>query len=150
MVMLSSITLSFCQEQNCCERGNKLKLAANVSLDEVIRDDQWFAREAFWQREIRQQGTLRGLERSGSRNPLGASLCSRRVRGTCLRYQYHQDRKAFDRDRQRSRAVQRKGYKVLQYSGGEIWRDPIRTSSDLYEHLVEAERELEKKSAVQA
>lgn len=68
----------------------------------------------------------------------------------CDGYQYHQDRKAFERDRQRSRAFQRKGCKVLQYSGGEIWRDPIRTSSDLYEHLVEGERELEKKSTVHA
>jgi hypothetical protein len=56
----------------------------------------------------------------------------------CDSYMYHENRQAFDHDRQRSRAFQRKGYKVLQYSGGEIRRDPIRSSSELYDHLTEA------------
>ncbi len=54
----------------------------------------------------------------------------------CDSYQYHDNKKTFDHDRQRSRVLQRRGFKVLQYSGGEICRDPIQTSLDLYKHLT--------------
>lgn len=55
----------------------------------------------------------------------------------CDSYKFHERRTAFDHDRQRSRAFQRKGFRVLQYSGGEIWRDPIRGSYELYDHLTD-------------
>ena len=53
----------------------------------------------------------------------------------CDSYQYHDNKQSFDRDRQRSRSLQSLGFKVLQYSGGEIYNDPIQTSFDLYTHL---------------
>jgi hypothetical protein len=54
----------------------------------------------------------------------------------CDSYQHHDSKRAFDSDRRRSRAFQRKSFRVLQYSGGEIWRDPIRTSYELHDHLT--------------
>src|SRR5882724_3522860 len=55
----------------------------------------------------------------------------------CDSYQYRDNKERFDHDRQRSRALQRRSFKVLQYSGGEIYRDPIRTSFDLYDYLTD-------------
>ena len=55
--------------------------------------------------------------------------------GECDSYQYHYNKESFDYDRQRSRALQSLGFKVLQYSGGEIYNDPIHTSYELYDHL---------------
>ena len=62
----------------------------------------------------------------------------------CDSYQYHENNKSFDYDRQRSRALQLLGFKVLQYSGGEIFRDPIRASYELYDYLSD---EIEKPEA---
>jgi hypothetical protein len=59
----------------------------------------------------------------------------------CDSYAHHDNRKAFDYDRRRSRVFQRKGFGVLQFSGGEIYRDPIGISSELYDRLTdEAEK----------
>jgi hypothetical protein len=63
----------------------------------------------------------------------------------CDSYQYHDNKDTFDRDRKRSRYLQRKGYKVLQYSGGEIFRDPIRTSSELFDIIMDEYERVNKK-----
>lgn len=59
-----------------------------------------------------------------------------RVIVECDSYQYHDNKESFDYDRQRSRVLQRLGFKVLQYSGGEICKDPIRTSFELYDYFM--------------
>jgi len=58
----------------------------------------------------------------------------------CDSYQYHDNREAFDRDRRRSRALQALGFKVLRYSGGEIYNQPCATSVEVLKFLLE-ERE---------
>lgn len=71
-----------------------------------------------------------------------SDLC---IIGECDSYQYHDNKKSFNSDRQRSRALQDLGFKVLQYSGGEIYSDPIHTSFELYNHLCS---ELERHSKI--
>jgi hypothetical protein len=54
----------------------------------------------------------------------------------CDSYSYHDNHSSFDSDRQRSRAFQAAGFRVLQYSGGEIYRDPAKVAFDLYSELL--------------
>jgi len=55
----------------------------------------------------------------------------------CDSYQFHDNREKFDRDRARSRALQKRGFKVLQYSGGEITRKPVDISLSFYMDVLE-------------
>jgi hypothetical protein len=53
----------------------------------------------------------------------------------CDGFQYHSSKSAFINDRKRDRLLKSEGYEVLRYSGSEIHKDPISTSSDLFEFL---------------
>ena len=53
----------------------------------------------------------------------------------CDGFDYHSDREAFARDRQRDRALKAHGYDVLRYAGTEIYRNPVQASSDLFDYL---------------
>jgi hypothetical protein len=53
----------------------------------------------------------------------------------CDGYQYHSDKEAFKRDRQRDRALKARGYDVLRYTGSEIFNDPVNTSYELATYL---------------
>lgn len=46
----------------------------------------------------------------------------------------------FTQDRKRDRALQKRGFQVLRYSGSEIYTDPIGVSYDLLGHLWEFEK----------
>ena len=63
-----------------------------------------------------------------------------RVIVECDGFQYHEEKQAFIRDRKRDRALVFNGYRVLRYSGSEIYADPIAASVDLAEHLWSIER----------
>ncbi len=54
----------------------------------------------------------------------------------CDSYTYHDNHKSFDTDRKRSRALQAKGFQVLQISGGELYREPVKTVTDLHKFLL--------------
>jgi hypothetical protein len=53
----------------------------------------------------------------------------------CDGFAYHSNKKTFTTDRQRDRALRAAGYDVLRFSGSEIHRDPIASSSELFEQL---------------
>jgi len=53
----------------------------------------------------------------------------------CDGFQFHSDRNSFSRDRQRDRELQSKGYKVLRFSGQEIYNNPARIGYDLLDYL---------------
>lgn len=53
----------------------------------------------------------------------------------CDGYEYHSDQATFERDRKRDRAFAAAGYRVLRFSGGEIYADPIGKSRELFDFL---------------
>lgn len=54
----------------------------------------------------------------------------------CDGFKYHKDKLNFELDRKRDRIFQSLGYKVIRYSGTEIYRDPIGVSSDLFDTIT--------------
>lgn len=59
----------------------------------------------------------------------------------CDGFEYHKSKDSFIRDRKRDRLFLLNGYKVIRFSGSEIYRDPIQVSSDLYDLLISLETE---------
>jgi hypothetical protein len=55
----------------------------------------------------------------------------------CDGYKYHSGKHEFTSDRIRDRELQKAGYKVLRYSGAEIFHDPVGVSRDIHEYLYE-------------
>lgn len=55
----------------------------------------------------------------------------------CDGYSYHKSKDKFETDRERDRLFQLNGYKVIRFSGGEIFRDPVHVSSEIVD-LLEA------------
>lgn len=53
----------------------------------------------------------------------------------CDGFIYHSDREAFVADRRRDRMFQQRGYRVLRFSGTEIYADPIGMSAELFDAL---------------
>jgi hypothetical protein len=53
----------------------------------------------------------------------------------CDGFDYHSDKKAFTKDRQRDRAMFSKGLEVLRFSGSEIYNDPVATGYELADFL---------------
>lgn len=53
----------------------------------------------------------------------------------CDGFQYHNSKQNFINDRKRDRLFQLNGYRVVRYSGSEIYQDPIEMSSDLFDIL---------------
>ncbi len=53
----------------------------------------------------------------------------------CDGYEFHSDQATFERDRKRDRAFAAAGYRVLRFSGGEIYADPIGKSRELFDYL---------------
>lgn len=58
----------------------------------------------------------------------------------CDGYAYHSDKIAFSRDRARDRILQSKGYQVFRFSGHEIYHDPVGKSNELFDYLIELEK----------
>lgn len=54
----------------------------------------------------------------------------------CDGYKYHSSKSSFESDRKRDRIFQSLGYKVIRYSGTEIYRDPIEVASDLFNTIT--------------
>lgn len=55
----------------------------------------------------------------------------------CDGFQFHNNKTSFINDKVRDRLFQLNGYRVIRYSGSEIYQDPIKVSSDLFD-LLEA------------
>jgi len=53
----------------------------------------------------------------------------------CDGFEYHSNKSSFENDRIRDRQLKKKGYDVIRFSGGEIWRDPVAVSSELFDYL---------------
>jgi very-short-patch-repair endonuclease len=53
----------------------------------------------------------------------------------CDGYEYHSSKESFEKDRKRDRLLKSKGYDVIRFSGSEIFRDPVKVSSDLYDFI---------------
>lgn len=53
----------------------------------------------------------------------------------CDGFKFHSDKDSFTRDRQRDRKLQLKGYKVLRFSGTEIYHNPTQTSYEILDYL---------------
>lgn len=53
----------------------------------------------------------------------------------CDGFKYHSNKESFESDRMRDRRLKQKGYDVIRFSGGEIWRDPVAVSSELFDYL---------------
>lgn len=51
-------------------------------------------------------------------------------------YDYHSDKQAFTKDRRRDRILASAGYRVVRFSGQEVFEDPISTASEAYTYLV--------------
>jgi hypothetical protein len=49
----------------------------------------------------------------------------------CDGFDYHSDKDAFTRDRQRDRRLRQKGFEVVRFSGSEIYRDPVGVAYEL-------------------
>lgn len=56
----------------------------------------------------------------------------------CDGFKFHSDKESFSRDRQRDRKLQLKGYKVLRFSGSEIYNNPIQTGYEILDHLFQS------------
>lgn len=54
----------------------------------------------------------------------------------CDGFQFHNSKASFINDRKRDRLFQLNGYRVIRYSGSEIWNDPIEVSSNLFDMLT--------------
>jgi very-short-patch-repair endonuclease len=53
----------------------------------------------------------------------------------CDGFQFHSSKERFTNDRQRDRALQLANYKILRFSGSEIYNDPIKASADFMEAI---------------
>lgn len=53
----------------------------------------------------------------------------------CDGFDYHSDKVKFTTDRKRDRVFQSNGYRVLRYSGTEIYHHPVKVVGELLEHL---------------
>jgi len=53
----------------------------------------------------------------------------------CDGFDYHSDKTKFTSDRKRDRLFQSKGYRVLRYSGTEIYHHPVKVVGELLEYL---------------
>ncbi len=53
----------------------------------------------------------------------------------CDGFQFHNSKASFINDRKRDRLFQLNGYRIIRYSGSEIWKDPIEVSANLFEML---------------
>jgi hypothetical protein len=56
----------------------------------------------------------------------------------CDGFKFHSDKDSFSRDRQRDRKLQAKGYKVLRFSGSEIYNNPIQTGYEILDCLFKS------------
>lgn len=54
----------------------------------------------------------------------------------CDGFEYHSKNKNYTADRQRDRVLSREGFKVLRYSGSEIYNYPEKTSSEIVDTLI--------------
>jgi len=61
----------------------------------------------------------------------------------CDGFKYHSDKKTFTKDRKRDRKLQNLGYKVLRFSGTEIYHHPIESSGELFKYMVDFRNENE-------
>ncbi|WP_116128387.1 endonuclease domain-containing protein [Lewinella sp. IMCC34183] len=57
----------------------------------------------------------------------------------CDGFKYHSNKSSFENDRARDRILKKNGYDVIRFSGGEIWRDPVSVSVELFEYLESKE-----------
>lgn len=53
----------------------------------------------------------------------------------CDGFEFHNTKASFINDRKRDRLFQLKGYRVIRYSGSELYNDPVETSSNLFDLL---------------
>jgi hypothetical protein len=53
----------------------------------------------------------------------------------CDGFQFHNSKSSFINDKKRDRLFQLNGYRVIRYSGSEIYQDPVKISSDLFDLL---------------
>jgi len=63
----------------------------------------------------------------------------------CDGFQFHSSKTSFVNDKKRDRLFQLNGYRVIRYSGSEIWQDPIQVSSDLFDMLETLDEDKEQK-----
>jgi hypothetical protein len=59
-------------------------------------------------------------------------------------FKYHSNKRSFENDRIRDRKLKIKGYDVIRFSGGEIWRDPVAVSEELFDYLETIDKNKEK------
>jgi very-short-patch-repair endonuclease len=62
----------------------------------------------------------------------------------CDSFQWHGNRKAFEKDKKREREIIKLGYPVLRYSGAEIINNPIETVIDIIGYLKQNQYEQKK------
>lgn len=63
----------------------------------------------------------------------------------CDGFQFHNSKTRFVNDKKRDRLFQLNGYRVVRYSGSEIWQDPIKVSSDMFDILEALDEDKEQK-----
>ena len=63
----------------------------------------------------------------------------------CDGFQFHNSKTSFINDKKRDRLFQLNGYRVIRYSGSEIWQDPVLVSSDLFDILEMLDEDKEQK-----
>ena len=63
----------------------------------------------------------------------------------CDGFQFHNSKTSFINDKKRDRLFQLNGYRVVRYSGSEIWKDPVEVSSDLFDIIEALDEDKEQK-----
>jgi len=63
----------------------------------------------------------------------------------CDGFQFHNSKTSFINDKKRDRLFQLNGYRVVRYSGSEIWKDPVEVSSNLFDILEALDEDKEQK-----